>query len=161
MSKKEKSADAHGSLLLVAEFTGDCEAWKGATNELVDVAVNVFDRKGSDSESNGFRCVGTSMLLKLLVDLWPRAKVGCEIGESIREVCSCGEKASLRVRDFLCRRSSEGGWIGGAAMTGEATISPQSSSSFVVDAIVVGSTGAVSFDVIRVCGPLTSVDFFD
>ena len=36
-----------------------------------------------------------------------------------------------------------------------------SSSSFVVDAIVVGITGAASFEVIRFCGPLTSVGFFD
>jgi len=76
LSKNEKSADAHGSLLLIVEVTGAeaTEGWAtGLKNELGDVAVNAFEGSGSDFESNEFLGLGTRISSKLIADLCPRS----------------------------------------------------------------------------------------
>jgi hypothetical protein len=69
-SKNEKSADAHGSVLLFTEVSGADGAWAvGSKNELDDIDGNALEGTGSDFESNEFLGLGTSISSKLIADL--------------------------------------------------------------------------------------------
>lgn len=66
LSKNDKSAEAHGSLLLLAG-TNDGEGGKAELEkELRDVVVAESDGKISDFESNEFLGLGMSMSSKLI-----------------------------------------------------------------------------------------------
>lgn len=81
--------------------------------------------------------------------------------ESTTEICTGGEKVPMGLCNFSCRRPCVGGNTGAVATTGEATISPHSSSSTETGAVIGGITGAVGLDRSISNRPFDSMGFLD
>jgi len=138
-SKNDKSADAQGSSLVIAEVDTDGGAWVTGEIEDADALMDVVDWNGTDFdfESSEVLGVGTSISSKLM-DFWLGTEKSKAIGDSAGEICD-GENAPLRLCDSWCCKPWERGKVGAVPITYEATISHQPPSSSLETGGIVGS----------------------